>query len=448
MLPVYTTAVLAALSFAGTGALAAGPACSGAGATPAGSPIACLGAIYIPGNPITSFDISFVNPVRAEYYLADRANATVDIIQTSTNTYKGSIPGFAGCVLAATGNTCVTSKSGPNGLVAHGRWLYAGDGNSTLKVLDLQAAGTPADPQIKQTIATGGTLRVDEMAIDGPGVMLLTANNADDPPFATLFTANGDNATSNTTIKAKITVDTSLIPAGFGLSLEQPAWDPVSQRFYVSVPQINYPAGCVPFDATNPCQGGLLVIDPKGVGTGTTNYGPFNGAVNAGLLALPTCGPNGATIGPPLDLLGPNVLLGCTPANIPSNTGTVAYNTTNHNYTTIANITGSDEVWFNSGDNHYYTASNRNRADQGGPSLGIIDATGNILIGRIPQGDQSHSVAADSLRNLIYVPQAAPKNVNGGPGQGGGDTTSIGQQICGDVRGCVAVYIDVNPTID
>src|SRR5262249_53836320 len=78
----------------------------------------------------------------------------------------------------------------------------------------------------------------------------------DDPPFATLFTANGDNATSNTTIKAKITVDTSLLPAGFGLSLEQPAWDPISQRFYVSVPQINYPAGCVPFDAANPCQGG------------------------------------------------------------------------------------------------------------------------------------------------------------------------------------------------
>ena len=80
--------------------------------------------------------------------------------------------------------------------------------------------------------------------------------------------------------------------------------------------------------------------------------------------------------------------------------------------------------------------------------LGIIDATGNILIGTIPQGDQSHSVAADSLRNLIYVPQAAPKNVNGGPGQGGGDTTGVSAQICGDVRGCIAVYLDRSPFID
>lgn len=339
-------------------------------------------------------------------------------------------------------------------MVAHGRWLYAGDGNSTLKVIDLQATGTAADPQIKQSIATGGTTRVDEMALTTDGKTLLAANNAEDPPFATLFVANGDNATSNTTIVSKITVDTSLIPPGLGLSIEQPTWDPATQRFYVSVPQINYPAGCTPTSLDNPaagtvgCQGGLLVIDPNGVAPGRTNYGPYNAAANAGLLALPTCGPNGATVGPPTDALGPNLLLGCTPANMPNNTGTVVYNTTNHNYSTLGNITGADEVWYNSGDNHYYTGSSKNRADQGGAVLGIIDAASNILIGTIPQGDQSHSVAADSARNLIYVPQAAPKNVNGAPGQGGGDTTGISAQICGDVRGCIAVYLDRNPAID
>jgi len=228
----------------------------------------------------------------------------------------------------------------------------------------------------------------------------------------------------------------------------------VTARFYVSVPQINYPAGCTPTgdeenpEGTVPCQGGLLVIDPNGVSPGRTNYGPFDASVNAGVLALPTCGPNGATVGPPLDGLGPNILLGCTPANRLADTSTLAYNTTTHNYTNIGNITGSDEVWYNSGDNHYYTASNRNRADQGESVLGIIDATGNILIGTIRQGNQSHSVAADAVRNLIYVPQAAPANVNGGPGQGGGDTTGISAHICGDVRGCVAVYLDRSPTID
>jgi hypothetical protein len=170
--------------------------------------------------------------------------------------------------------------------------------------------------------------------------------------------------------------------------------------------------------------------------------------VNAGLLALPDCGPNGATVGPPLDTLTPNLLLGCTPANMPSNLGTVVYNTSNHNFSTIGNITGSDEVWYNSGDNHYYTGSSANRADFGGPSLGIIDAAANILIGTIKEGSGSHSVAADSLRNLIYVPQVAPKNVNGPPGAGNADSTGISAQICGDVRGCVAVYIDRSPATD
>ena len=151
------------------------------------------------------------------------------------------------------------------------------------------------------------------MAVTTDGGLLLAANNAEDPPFATLFAANRDNFTSNVTIFSKITVDSSLIPPGLGLALEQPTWDPVTQRFYISVPQINYPAGCTPSSNVNSCQGGLLVIDPNGVAPVRTNYGPFDPSVNAGVLALPTCGPNGATVGPPMDSLGPNILLGCTP---------------------------------------------------------------------------------------------------------------------------------------
>jgi hypothetical protein len=63
-------------------AFAAGP-CAGLGAPASTSPIICSSAIAIPGNPLTSFDISFVNPNRAEFYLADRSNAGIDIIQTS-----------------------------------------------------------------------------------------------------------------------------------------------------------------------------------------------------------------------------------------------------------------------------------------------------------------------------------------------------------------------------
>src|SRR5262249_47543274 len=147
--------------------------------------------------------------------------------------------------------------SGPDGVTSHGRWLYAGDGNSTLKVIDLNNLVNP----IQQSIPTGGTTRVDEMALTTDGKLLLAANNAEDPPFGTLFKANGDAGTSNVSIIAKIMVDNAIIPAGQGASIEQPAWDPKTERFLVSVPQIaNNPSGCT-FGAggANPCQGGLLI---------------------------------------------------------------------------------------------------------------------------------------------------------------------------------------------
>jgi len=40
-------------------------------------------------------------------------------------------------------------------------------------------------------------------------------------------------------------VSNAIVPAGFGLSLEQPAWDPKTARFYTSIPVIaNNPASC------------------------------------------------------------------------------------------------------------------------------------------------------------------------------------------------------------
>src|SRR5262249_45676701 len=160
----------------------------------------CLKAITIPGNPLTSFDIGWVNPDRAEYYLADRSNSGVDLIDTQHLTFKRTIGGFKGIVLNKTGTAVDNNRSGPDGVVSHKRWLYVGDGDSTLKVVDLNA---PPSNAIKQSISTGGTTRVDEMAITGDGLLLLAANNAEDPPFATLFSANGDAAMSNTFVITK-----------------------------------------------------------------------------------------------------------------------------------------------------------------------------------------------------------------------------------------------------
>lgn len=417
-------ALLAAMSLATSDASWA--ACSGPGA-PTTTQTKCLTAVQIPGNPLRSFDISWVNPDRAEYYLGDRSNAGIDIIDTQTLKFKRTIPGFVGIKLLPSG-AVDNNHSGPDGVTSHGRWLYAGDGDSTLKVIDLNA---PTASAIKQTISTGGTTRVDEMALTSDGKLLLAANNAEDPPFGTLFNANGDDATSHVSIITKITVDNTIVPKGAGLSIEQPAWDPTTKRFYTSIPIIaNNPPGCnygqLPGAIT--CDGGMLVTDPFNLSTPTATQGAFNSATNTGVVPLHACGPNGATVGP-----HDNLLLGCTPGNNPSNTTTLVINAKTKYYANIGGITGSDEVWFNSGDTRYYLGASKMI---GGAQLGVVDGT-SVLIEAIPQSANSHSVAADSKRNRIFVPQVAPTSVVGI----GGDTTTVGQGICGSMNGCVAVYV-------
>ena len=422
-----------AISLASTGAMA-GP-CTGPGA-PTNTQTKCLTAVQIPGNPIRSFDISWVNPDRAEYYLGDRSNSGIDIIDTQTLTFKRTIGGFVGVKLNSAGTAVNNNISGPDGVTSHGRWLYAGDGDSTLKVIDLNA---PTASAIKQNIPTGGTTRVDEMALTTDGRLLLVANNAEDPPFATLFSANGDDPVSHVAKIIKITVDPTIVPPGAGLSLEQTAWDPKTRRFYTSMPQIaNNPAGCT-FDGSGGhpvCEGGLLVTDPTHP---TAVMGAFDPVNNLGVVPLHECGPNGATVGP-----HDNLMLGCNPANVSTNTTTLVINAKTKNYANIGSIVGADEVWYNKGDNRYYLGASRNCTTPGtpcpaasgqSPALGVIDGT-SVLIETIPQSRNSHSVAADSKRNLIFVPQVAPVAVVGS----GGDDTPNGAGICGSNSGCVGVY--------
>jgi len=418
------SALLGAVSLAASGA--AFGACMGPGA-PSNTETKCLTAVQIPGNPLRSYDISWVDPHRAEYYLADRSNAAIDIIDTHHLTFKRSLGGFVGVKLNGTGTAVNNDISGPDGVVTHGRWLYAGDGDSTLKVFDLDGSNSSV-----QTLSTGGTTRVDEMALTTDGELLLVANNAEDPPFATLFAANGDRNHSSVLKLSKITIDATLFPNTPGI--EQPTWDPNTKRFYVSVPNLGEnPPGCTT------CDGGLMVIDPTTVTPGTMVLGAFNPATNSGVLKLSDCGPNGATVGP-----HDNLLLGCTPANNPSNSSTLVINATTKHFSHVNGIVGSDEVWFNKGDGRYYTGSNRNcRTTAPCPTaatqaavLGVIDAT-SVLIETVPQSSGSHSVAADSKRNLIFVPQSAPVRIVGA----GGDTTAVGEGICGSTNGCVAVYV-------
>jgi len=91
--PVVLALSAAALLTATSPALAV---CTGPGTqtSQGGTPqTECLTAIQIPGNPLRSFDISWVDPRRGKYFLADRSNAGIDVIGTYDLTFRRTITG-------------------------------------------------------------------------------------------------------------------------------------------------------------------------------------------------------------------------------------------------------------------------------------------------------------------------------------------------------------------
>jgi hypothetical protein len=105
-----------------------------------------------------SFDISFVDQETQTYYLADRSNAAVDVVDAKTGKFSKQIPASP----AFKGFTGSNATSGPNGVVAAFPWLFVTDGNSRVITIDLRNDTTVSD------VSTGGAagLRADELAYD------------------------------------------------------------------------------------------------------------------------------------------------------------------------------------------------------------------------------------------------------------------------------------------
>src|SRR5215831_4318266 len=149
-------------------ALAASPALAG---PTTDEQFGVTSVITVPGSPLQSFDISFVDSATGVYLLADRSNKSIDVINTSDNSiFKQLEPGFVG-VSTSGGNF-----SGPNGVLtvrntkAKGRALggtevWAGDGNSMVWVLHLPS-GKPIVSRISTALDPSEKTRADELCYD------------------------------------------------------------------------------------------------------------------------------------------------------------------------------------------------------------------------------------------------------------------------------------------
>src|SRR5215510_9405896 len=114
--------------------------------------IQLLTTVPVPGH-LVAFDISWVDPDTQRYYLADRSNNAIDVIDAKRDLFlkqinKGGFKGF-------TGNN---DTSGPNGVVVSGHWLFVTDAPSRVVSIDLDTKQTVAD------LNTGGVNRADELA--------------------------------------------------------------------------------------------------------------------------------------------------------------------------------------------------------------------------------------------------------------------------------------------
>src|SRR5260370_14221435 len=143
----FTPALVGIVWFAAAGTAFADP-CTGPGA-PSNTQTKCLTAIPIPGG-LKSFDISFFNPQRNEYYLGDRSTKGVDVIDTVHLTFvrtAGLDKPFQGIVLNKAGTGVNSAASGPAGVAAHGQVLFAGAGDRPRRSTDLQATPGTAPQQ-------------------------------------------------------------------------------------------------------------------------------------------------------------------------------------------------------------------------------------------------------------------------------------------------------------
>jgi hypothetical protein len=422
-----------------------------------------------PTNKLFSFDISWVDPTPLTghpaglYYLADRSNAALDVVDITTETLFGQIGGSGMGQANFQGDTGNTATSGPDGVVALFPCIFAGDGNSRL----LSFNGSVSFTTVVSAANTGGQFRVDEMAVDPKDGLVIAANNADTPPFSTIYTFNKSTCVLSNPIKTLF----NALPGGHAATngIEQPVWEPMTQRFYVSLPE----------------------IDGPGNGTGPLGQGAVaritTGGVVETLYAINFCSPAGLTVGPNGDLLaGCNTIYDlagkkCTnvvPAPSPT-TGTTAQKTPAAPLTcpttsipaypqsaicnpgrgcspamgsllSVPGAGGGDEVWFNSGDGNYYVTAGNNPL---GPSLAVIasgvNTPANTLTQLIPtlppvplvpgptpplftpvqSSGTVHSVAASAQNNHVYVP--LPSNTA---------YTDPTDNTKNCVQGCIAVF--------
>jgi hypothetical protein len=385
------------------------------------TPVKVIGAVPIPGNPLLSTDLSFTDTGTERFYLADRSNSGIDIVDAEKDIYVGRVTGYAG--------TPGTNGAGPNGLlVTPDRRLFAGDGNSKLQVADVNPKSqdylkflvpnpgcttncgvSTADP----TFAGGkqcnnGTMnmcnRADELGYDPVDHVILVNNDQPSPAAPATVAWPYGTFVSTDTYK----VLGQVVYTNFG-GAEQPVWDAALQEFLVTLPGTTTQPPVVAVISPKT----MSIVKTYPIVCSTIPGGSGNGA-------------NGAALGAFQHLL----VSACRePIIMNALTGSILH--------VIRDVGGGDEVWYNPGDGRFYvTASDNTVVTTPAPNvLGVIDAEDGSWLQNVPdQGGRNPS--AFSENNHIFTPVRTTSAFVSDP--------STDNTICASFgfkgTGCVAVF--------
>jgi hypothetical protein len=340
---------------------------------------------------VTSADISWTDPVTERYYFADRSNFGVDIIDAEDDVFVGRVTGMAGPNPSG-GGTTTTNGPGPNGvLVTPNRNLWAGDGNSMVRIADVD----PNSASYLSIIGSASTSipdcdsatahycgRADELGYDPRHKLILIANNAPlsvNAPHAPI----APYATFISALPPYSVLSHISFPNAGGL--EQPLWDAEIGRFLLTVPG-KIVTGPVGPPVVN--QPSVAVINP------TTRTVEKAYELNCQTLF----GPTNTSVGTTGIALGPFQHLLVSACGFPVILSALTGNVIN----VIKDIGGGDEVWHNPGDGRFFVTGADQKATPPVQSLGVIDAQTSTLLQAV-RDVRGKNAAAFAENNHIFT---------------------------------------------
>jgi hypothetical protein len=313
--------------------------------------------ILVKGSPtnLNAFDVSWNDNSTHKYYLADRTNNALDMVDSATDTFLGFIGRghFTGSRPCPGQPNELRHCAGPNGVVTDDLGhVWSGDGDGNIIEADATKPGTA----IVRSIPTGGKGRVDELAYDPINRILYAENDGDTPPRITFVSVTDGAVLGN-----------YVYPSDQD-GMEQPVWVRRTGLFYQNVPgKKNRIDVFDPHKLPNPvksfpveCSGGLLGLTVSGLAVGPDGR------------LMTVCGSVGGVSINPV-------------------TGKILK--------TVPQGADADEVWYDPGSNSYYFSR---PAENGG--VAVVDARTEKFVANIPLG--SHSVAVNAKNRHVFVPVA------------------------------------------